>query len=241
MPSALPRLSGVSLALGGGLVAWILLGPWIQTPLVDALGVRGVAGVSLVWSLAGILAGRPASVPPELDLGRAPFAGVAVLTALSLATGSRLGMTLLPAWIYAALALLFWRSRAEHPGGAIGRMARLVERYAPDFIDPYCRRVTAIWAGIFACSAVAVSTTALLADAETWSFIAGAVVYGTMFAFSATEYVVRKLWFRNYKSGPLDRLFARWFPAEATPQGRRSIAYIRETRARLGMQPYERP
>lgn len=241
MPSALPRLSAMSLALGGGLVAWILLGPWIQAPLVDALGVRGVAAVSLAWSLAGLLAGRPASVPPELDLGRTPFAGVAALTACSVATGSRLGLALLPAWIYAALALLFWRSRAEHPGGAIGRMARLVERYAPDFIDPYCRRVTAIWAGIFAASAAAVGATALLGDADAWAFMSGVVVYGTMAAFSAAEYVVRKLWFRNYKGGPLDRLLARWFPAEATPQGRRSIAYIREMRTRLGMQPYERP
>jgi len=240
VPSDLPRLSAVSLALGGGLVAWILLGPWVQAPLLDALGVRGVAGISLAWAVAGLAAGRPARVPPELDLGRAPFAGVALLTASSLATGSRLGLALLPAWIYAALALLFWRSLARHPGGAIGRMARLVERHAPDFIDPYCRRVTAIWAGIFAASALAVGAAALLADAETWSFTAGALVYGAMAAFSAAEYLVRKLWFRNYKRGPLDRILARLFPAEATPQGRRSLAYIRETRARLGMQPYER-
>jgi uncharacterized membrane protein len=229
----------VSLALGAGLLVWILAGPWIQAPLLAWLGVRGVAAVSLAWALAGLVAGRPAAVPAALDLGRAPFAGVVVLTALSLATGSRLGLLLLPAWIYTAFAVLFWRSRSRYAGGVIGVLARLVEHYAPDFIDPYCNKLTAIWAGVFAASALLVAGSALAAPLESWTFVSGAAIYAGMAALQAVEYVVRKLWFRNYKSGPLDRVLARWFPAEATARGRRSVAYIREMRARHGLPPYQ--
>ena len=140
---------------------------------------------------------------------------------------------LLPAWIYAALAVLFSRSRSVSPGGVIGRLAHLVDRLAPDFIDPYCNTLTGIWAGLFALCAVAVVGCALLASREAWSVVAGIGVYALMATLQSVEYFVRKLWFRHYSRGLLDPLFARFFPAEATSAGRRSLAYITEMRARL--------
>ena len=38
----------------------------------------------------------------------------------------------------------------------------------------------------------------------------------------------RKIWFRNYGTGPLDRLFQRFFPCEATERGRRSKAFMKQ-------------
>ena len=39
------------------------------------------------------------------------------------------------------------------------------------------------------------------------------------------EVVVRKIWFRHYTGGTMDRLFARAFPPERTANGRRSLDY----------------
>ena len=47
------------------------------------------------------------------------------------------------------------------------------------------------------------------------------------------EYVVRKVHFRYYHGGPLDGLFEALFPAENTPQGRRSAESIRRAREDL--------
>jgi hypothetical protein len=57
--------------------------------------------------------------------------------------------------------------------------------------------------------------------------------YAGMGVLQAAEFFVRKLWFRNYTSRPLDRLLSRLFPAENTAPGRRSLAYIQEMRRRI--------
>src|SRR5262249_16841074 len=109
----------------------------------------------------------------------------------------------------------------------------------PDFIDPYCNKLTGIWTGLFALCAALVAGCALFASQATWSLVAGVLVYLLMIALQLVEYVVRKLWFRHYSRGPLDPLFARFFPAEDTPEGRRSLAHILEMRARLAAQAQE--
>ena len=50
--------------------------------------------------------------------------------------------------------------------------------------------------------------------------------YVLLGALLAGEFLFRKWWFRYYGAGPVDRVFARLFPAEATPNGRRSLAYV---------------
>ena len=53
---------------------------------------------------------------------------------------------------------------------------------------------------------------------------------------TVVEFFVRKTYFRNYwYRGPFERFWSRLFPAEATPMGRRSAEYIRETRRKLGL------
>jgi len=62
-----------------------------------------------------------------------------------------------------------------------------------------------------------------------------------MGAISAAEFLVRKTYFRNYYyRGPFERVWEKLFPAEATPMGRRSAAYIRMVREKLG-QGRDRP
>jgi len=48
-----------------------------------------------------------------------------------------------------------------------------------------------------------------------------------MLVASGVEFLVRKTWFRYYfHGGWFDRVWAKLFPAEATPEGRRSMQHI---------------
>ena len=58
-----------------------------------------------------------------------------------------------------------------------------------------------------------------------------------MIAASLVDWVVRKWWFRYFGPGPLDQLLKHVLPPENTEAGRRSLEYIRRTRAQLGMPP----
>ena len=108
------------------------------------------------------------------------------------------------------------------------RGARWLVPEAPDFVRSYCRKVTALWVGFFAGSAVLIAVLAVSGAQAWWELYTGQLVYALMMAISAVEFFVRKTWFRYYfHMGPFDRLWSTLFPAENTPQGRRSEAYIR--------------
>jgi hypothetical protein len=62
-----------------------------------------------------------------------------------------------------------------------------------------------------------------------------------MAALAVVEYAVRKAWFRYYAGGPLDRLWATLLPAENSERGRRSLAHIREARARMRAEGFTPP
>lgn len=133
---------------------------------------------------------------------------------------------LLPAAAWAGVALVFARSlRAET--SLLERMARIVEPTAPAFIGPYCRIVSALHAALFAAIAAWTAYLAVSGDAAAWRVFAGLEAWLVLAAFELGELLVRKLHFRRYGRGPLDRALARLFPAERTATGRRSLAHLR--------------
>ena len=83
-----------------------------------------------------------------------------------------------------------------------------------------------------AANAAGVAALAFFAPLTWWTLYAGLVFYLLMGALLGGEACVRKLWFRYYGDGWVDRAFARLFPAEGTANGRRSLAYV-ERRAAL--------
>ena len=147
-------------------------------------------------------------------------------------SGRRVFLMLLPALVYAYLIIAFALSLRE-PVSLIGRMARVVNPKAPDFIDPYCRKLTVVWCGVFAVNLTLIAAFALTGREDAWTCYAGVVSYLLMGLFQVLEFLVRKIWFRHYGRGPLDRVFERLFPPENTPTGRRSLAYIQKMRARI--------
>jgi len=156
---------------------------------------------------------------------------LAVLIALAVVSGSRTILLVLPVAVSAYLLWTFASSLRLGPP-IVERFARIADPDLPDFVLPYCRKVTIVWCGFFVANASCVVALALLADVEWWALYTGLVSYVLMGLLFAGEVVVRKLWFRRYADTPLDRAFAALFPAERTANGRRSLAWVAEVRAR---------
>jgi hypothetical protein len=71
-----------------------------------------------------------------------------------------------------------------------------------------------------------------LAPVEWWALYTGLIFYLLMGLIVVGEFITRKIWFRNYEDGRVDRLFARVFPPESSENGRRSLAYQEARRIR---------
>lgn len=225
------KSSRLQIGVGVGLAVLILASPFLLQPAAEHVGARAVALFTLVGAVLAVLA-RNGRLGAGFGFGSAQLSGVGLLAALAVVSGRRIFLLLLPALVYAYLIWSFARSLQE-PVSIIGRMARLVDPKAPDFIDPYCRKLTVVWCGVFAVNMVCISTFALAGRYDAWRWYAGVLSYLFMAIVQAIEFVVRKVWFRHYGRGPLDRVFERLFPSENTPQGRRSLAYIQHMRARI--------
>jgi uncharacterized membrane protein len=150
---------------------------------------------------------------------------LALLIALSIATGDRRLLLLLPVMVSGYLFATFAYSLRDGPP-MIERFARLVEDDLPPFTLPYCRRVTQGWCVFLAVNAVVVAVLALASPLIWWALYTGPIFYALLGALLLGELCFRKWWFRYYGDGLADRLFAKLFPPEQTAEGRRSLAYV---------------
>jgi uncharacterized membrane protein len=216
--------------------AALLVYPWAIDAALARLGTRPVAGVLLGLALLGgaspLQLGRVTE--RRIDFPHVPgFPGAfAVLLAAALATGDVRCLLLVPAAVYLWLALLAAASLRQPPS-LIERAALFLQPRAPDFIRPYCRKVTALWCALFAATAVAIAWLVASGDDEARRAFSSWGLWLPVGVLSAVEYGVRKAWFRYYAGGALDRVWAALLPAENTERGRRSLAYIRDARARM--------
>jgi uncharacterized membrane protein len=229
-------VTGYAIALGG-----LVLGfPFASQEWVERFGVRGSALFGLAFSAPPLFAllarrsGLRATLATAVGVP-AGFAAAALALplalSLALATADSRALRLVPAAVHASLALSFAGS-LRGGGSLIFRGARWLVPEAPDFIAPYCRVVTRLWALFFAASAALVAALAIAGTEAQWRLAAGAGFYAALLALSAAEFLYRKSYFRYYfHGGPFERLWSRLFPAEATEMGRRSAAVIRQWRA----------
>jgi uncharacterized membrane protein len=227
--------SARQLAAGAVVAVLAFVWPLVSEPLVDVLGVRALAAALLFVSAGSLLVvGR--ALPAGVALGDADSLALLALVLASAASGERVFLLLVPAWLQVALARMFWRSVRD--GESIfERVAFGIQPHAPDFIRPYCRKSTSAWAGFFLLNALLIAALAVFGPLAWWRNFTGWIVWLTMGALAAGDYVVRKLYFRIYFDRPLDRLLARWFPSENTAMGRRANEHRREMRIALGMPP----
>lgn len=221
------------LALAAAGAAFAVGYPFAAERALQAWGARAVgAGLLTAGAVSLALLHRARDLPTGPRALRA--AGLA-LPALALVTGQAVFLRLVPAAIQLGIAAVFALS-LRGDGSLLQEAARRIHPYAPGFIAPYCRKVTAVFAGVFALQGLAVA--ALAADPpERWALVGGVAVWLPVMGACAVEWLVRKSWFRYYGTGPVDRLLRALLPPENTPQGRRSLEYIRRMRRELGMPP----
>jgi uncharacterized membrane protein len=221
--------SRFQISLGVAVSVMILASPFLLGPAIEHVGLRGVAAFPLFGVVLALVLRRRGE---GFGFSGAQLGGFGFLAGLAVVSGRRLFLLLLPALVYAYLIYEFARSLRQ-PVSLIGRMARLMNPKAPDFIDPYCRKLTLVWCGVFALNMAFIAGFALTGREDAWTWYAGVFSYLLMAVFQGLEFLVRKVWFRHYGRGPLDRVFARLFPSEKTATGRRSLAYIQKMRARI--------
>jgi uncharacterized membrane protein len=223
----------LALALAGAGLVVVIGYPLAAAWAVGAFGARAVGAALLALGAASFAASTRRAVP---GLGLALRGLPVALAVLALATGDARFVQLVPAAIEAMLCGLFLGS-LRGGGSILERAARTLEPFAPDFIGPYCRKASAAFAALFAAQAAALVALALAMSPTEWAARASLWVWAPTLAGFCVEFAVRKAWFRHYGSGPVDRALRALLPPENTAQGRRSLAWIRQKRAELGMPP----
>jgi uncharacterized membrane protein len=217
------RAAPRELAAGALQAALYLAYPLVVYLGYARLGARGLGAVLLgLYGLSVALRLRGSAA----DIWRAlrPHLALACLIGLAIALGDARLLLFLP--MLASLAVLATFAWSLHRGPPmIERFARAIEHDLPPFTLGYCRKVTLVWCAFLALNALAVGALALFAPLAWWTLYTGLIFYLLLGALLAGETLVRKLWFRGYGRGIVDRLLARAFPPERTANGRRSLAY----------------
>ena len=219
-------------ATGAGMLAAVLYPLGLERAL-EAFGVRPVAAALLVPGVASLWVWqrwgrfRRASLAPHLLLLALPAAAAA--------SGRIAFLHAVPALIQLLIAAFFALSLRDG-SSILERAAQTIHPYAPDFIGPYCRKATLVFAALFAAQGLAIAGLALDPPVR-WALSAGLLAWGPVTLASVVEWAIRKTWFRYYGDGPIDRQLRRLWPPENTAAGRRSLAYVRAKRLELGMPP----
>ena len=220
-------------ALGAAIGVFGLAYPYAIARAIEAYGVRGVALGFLAFAAATLV--TPLLLPNRalgsaLRSGASPTLGIPFALLAAVVTGSSAFLQLVPAFIYWAIAA-FVRVSLRSEVSLLERGVFYLVPEAPDFVRPYLRKLTALWAYYFAGAGVVIAVLAFVGPAGWWRAFTGGWIYAAMGALTIVEFFVRKTWFRYYfHNGPFDRLWSRWFPAENTAQGRKSMESIREFR-----------
>ena len=214
--------------------------PLLAARALAAFGPRPIAAVVLALGLASLALARRAEGDEQAvaTAGRARWLRPLplVLPVAALASGDERFLRLVPAFVEALLCALFLAS-LRGGGSILQQAALLLEPYAPDFIGPYCRKATAGFALLFAVQTVALGRVALATPGTDWAMASSLLVWLPTLAFTALEFLVRKAWFRHYGGAPWDRVLRALLPPENTIRGRRSLEWIRQKRAELGLPP----
>ena len=145
-------------------------------------------------------------------------------------------LRLVPAALQVLLAGLFLHS-LRGGGSLFQDAARWIQPHAPDFIGSYCRKATVAFAILFVVQALALTGLALRVPGDDWALASCALVWLPLAVLGAIEWIVRKVWFRHYGRGPVDRVLSVLMPAERTERGRRSLEYVTRIHRDLGLPP----
>lgn len=129
--------------------------------------------------------------------------GIALAAAAIVLTAPALLLYAPPVLINAALAAVFAASLRAGGEPVIARFARLEHDPLPQELALYTRRLTLIWALLFAGMGAAGLALALRASLQAWSTFTNVVCYLLVAALFAGEYAYRRWRFRQYRHASL--------------------------------------
>jgi len=160
---------------------------------------RLTAGALIIAALLWALAARGARAA-LCALGIALLAAWAALAAPSLLLYAP------PIAINAGLAAVFAASLWPPREPVIARFARMEHAVLPHELCLYTRRLTAVWAALFAAMAGVALALALRGSLEAWSTFTNVVSYLLVAALFAGEYAYRRRRFRHHRHAGLREL-----------------------------------
>ena len=166
---------------------------------------------AVLRALPAVLAAKREQLFAAVRLPLVAIAGASV----TLITHEPRALLILPSASQVAFAAVFLSSLRGTP---------LVEHFARMKVPVltlrhirYCRIVTVVWGGILLAAAATGGLLAFVAPLGVWaafSTVGSYVIVGVVFS---TEYVVRKILFREYGSLPFDRVLRVFFPPPPDP------------------------
>lgn len=166
----------------------LVLYPLLVYVGIQHLGPRVLAAVLLVAATARLLVAKMTGQ----SLGNSSWLLLAAAgaTAVTLATGSVLGLKFYPVLVSGVMLAIFgyslWR-----PPSMIERFARLQQADLPDHAIPYTRKVTWVWCGFFVFNGAIASATVFMSD-QLWALYNGLLSYLLIGLLMAGEYLIRR-------------------------------------------------
>lgn len=174
----------ISVALGAVLVLYPLL-VYLGLTLI---GPRWLAGLLLIIALGKLAFNRLSGLPVG-NTGWLLLAA-AIATAITLVSGSVLGLKCYPVLVNGLMLVLFGMS-LWRPPSMIERFARLQNPDLPSTAISYTRKVTWVWCVFFVING-AIATATIFASDSVWALYNGLIAYVLMGALLAGEYIVRQ-------------------------------------------------
>ena len=197
--------------------------PFLLVTGLDHASARTIGAVLFAATLAvALLTGGSTSRLLPLLLKR--FGVLVVAAAASAATNHPAALTLLPSLTSVWLLVTFAATLRGGPS-IVAQFALAMHGSFPDFLLPYCRKVTWMWCAFFTINAMVGAALAVAAPARVWAFYTGFLAYMLIAAMAAGEYVFHKSRFRYYENGWADRIWRRLCPPERTALGRRTLQW----------------
>lgn len=200
--------STLTVALGVLSSALLVLYPVIVYFAFDRLGVRGAALLMLA-ALSPALLGR---LRRTTDHRVGTVAMVPVVTVAMLATGAALEAASLVLAVPTAVNLLLFATFAPTLASGPPMIERFARLTHPDLIADevrWCRQWTVVWSVFFVLNALTAALLAAFAPLTYWVFHTSVLGYVLMGLLLGTEWLIRKLRFKRFGRGPVDRLLAR--------------------------------
>lgn len=216
--------TGAARGVGAALVAVLVAAyPFLLVTGLDHASARTIGAALLVAAIvaARIAAGTTSRV---LSLLLKRFGVLVLFVAAAAATNHPAALTLLPSATSVWLLATFGATLRREPS-IVAQFASTMHDGFPDFLLPYCRKVTWMWCVFFAINAVVGIVLVAAASTRAWAFYTGFLAYVLIAVLAAAEYIFHKSRFRFYEDGWADGIWKRICPSERTALGRRTLEW----------------